>query len=147
MTVYRKSSTTHVIADDIVEGEVVNITVVVPVDATGNVTITIDGKNYTGTVTDGRAVISVAGLNPGNYTVSAFYMGDKYYNGSGNNTVYFLVKANVTVFTEYMSRGYNSGMDYEVRFIDSLGNPLVGKNVIISVGGVDYTGFNRMFSV
>ena len=45
----------------------------------------------------------------------------------------------MTIFTNITTRGYNSGMDYEARFIDSLGNPLSNRDVVISVGGVDYT--------
>ena len=139
VNVARKSSTTNVSVDDIMEGENAIVTVTVPVDATGNVVITIDGKNYTGTISGGRAVIEVAGLSPGNFTIDALYLGDKYYNESANRTISFLVNAQVTIFTNITARGYNSGMDYEVRFIDSLGNPLSDRDVVISVGGVDYT--------
>ena len=55
------------------------ITVSVPKDATGTVTITVNGKNYTAPVKDGKAVFSIPGLKAGNYTVQARYNGDDKY--------------------------------------------------------------------
>ena len=135
--VARLSSVTEVFVEDITQGDVVNVTVHVNSDATGNVTITIAGKNYTGTLDKGMVIIPVQGLVAGNYSVTALYLGDKYYNES-DDVSWFLVKANMTVFAYEMARGYNSGMDYSVYLTDDLGNPLVNTNVVISVGGVDY---------
>ena len=135
--VARLSSGTEVFVEDITQGDVLNVTVRVSGDASGNVTITIAGKNYTGTLDNGMVIIPVSGLGPGNYTVTALYLGDKYYNESSDVSS-FVVKANMTVFAYEMTRGYNSGMDYSVYLTDDLGNPLVNTNVVISVGGVDY---------
>ena len=55
------------------------ITVSVPKDATGTVTITVNGKEYTAKVKDGKAVFTVPGLKAGNYTVKAKYNGDEKY--------------------------------------------------------------------
>ena len=137
IAVARMSSDCEIFVEDISQGDVLNVTVRVTDDATGNVVITIGGKNYTGNVTDGVVLISVSGLGAGNYTIHALYLGDKYYNESVD-TSSFLVKANKTVFAYEITRGYNSGMDYSVYLTDDLGNPLVNQDVIISVGGVDY---------
>ena len=135
--VARLSSSTEVFVEDITQGDVLNVTVRVSGDASGNVTITIAGKNYTGSFDNGMVIIPVSGLGPGNYTVTALYLGDKYYNESSDVSS-FVVKANMTVFAYEMTRGYNSGLDYSVYLTDDLGNPLVNTNVVISVGGVDY---------
>ena len=138
ISVARLSSTTVVNVSDITEGEVLNVVVFVPVNATGHVNIVINGKTYTANITEGMAVISVSGLSSGSFTVYALYVGDKYYNESAGSAG-FAVYANTTVFAYEMTRGYNSGMDYEARFTDSLGRPLINTEVVISVGGVDYT--------
>ena len=65
-----------VIADDIVEGEDATIIVKLPEKATGEVTITVDGKKYTTRVVDGEAVFIVQGLTKGNYVIKASYSGD-----------------------------------------------------------------------
>lgn len=54
------------------------ITVTVPKDATGNVTIEIDGKIYTANVQNGVATFNVKGLEAGGKTVVARYLGDDY---------------------------------------------------------------------
>ena len=77
-------------SDDIKVGDDETITVTVPDDATGNVTITVDGKDYTAPVQNGKAVFTVPGLKAGNYTVDAKYSGDDKYvprNATGNFTV------------------------------------------------------------
>ena len=61
------------------EGEPVEITVTVPGDATGDVVVSVGGKNYTAPVKDGKAVVSVDGLTPGDHTIAVEYIGDDNY--------------------------------------------------------------------
>jgi hypothetical protein len=73
-------------SQDIYVGDDEKITVTLPEDATGNVTITVDGKKYTADVKNGKAVFSVPGLKAGKYTVDAKYSGDdKYLPTSGSD--------------------------------------------------------------
>ena len=55
------------------------ITVTVPEDATGNVTIEVEGKNYTEPVKDGKAVFAIPGLKVGSHDIKAYYSGDDKY--------------------------------------------------------------------
>ena len=56
------------------------INVVLPDDATGNVTVNVDGKEFTAPVKNGKATITVTGLEPGKYTADVKYSGnDQYY--------------------------------------------------------------------
>ena len=50
-----------------------------PEDATGNVTVTVDGKEYTAPVEDGKATVSVPGLPAGDYIADVAYSGDDKY--------------------------------------------------------------------
>jgi hypothetical protein len=50
--------------------------VTVPKDATGNVTVTIDGKSYSAPIKDGVAVIEIDNLTAGNKSVTVEYAGD-----------------------------------------------------------------------
>ena len=61
------------------EGEPVEITVTVPADATGDVVVSVGGKNYTAPVKDGKAVVSVDSLTPGDHTIAVEYLGDDNY--------------------------------------------------------------------
>ena len=79
-------------ADDILEGEDAVVVVNVPKDATGTVTITVDGKQYVETVKNGRAVFTVPGLTKGDYDIDASYSGDRKYDANDTLTdieVYF----------------------------------------------------------
>ncbi|WP_298519641.1 Ig-like domain-containing protein [uncultured Methanobrevibacter sp.] len=66
-------------------GDVVKVVVSVPSDATGTVTIGVNGKKYTNYVEDGKAVFEISGLKKGDYNVEASYSGDKKYEA--NNTI------------------------------------------------------------
>ena len=70
----------------------VNSTVVVdlPEDATGTVTVEIDGENYTANVTKGTAKVNIPGLGVGEYNITTTYSGDAKYDlmtKKGNITV------------------------------------------------------------
>ena len=82
--------------DPIGSGKKLHIVVKLPVDATGTVSIVIDGKKYTSPVKAGKALFDIEGLAAGKYDVTAYYSGDdKYYldqikltvtvNDNGNN--------------------------------------------------------------
>ena len=58
-----------------------------PKDATGNVIVTINGKNYTGTIVDGKVVLDIKDLPAGNYTSIVYYLGDKNYTNSTKTIV------------------------------------------------------------
>ena len=65
---------------DIIEGENATVTVVVPDDGTGEVIITIDGKEYKGSVDNGVAKVVIPDLKEGTYKVVTFYTGDNKYD-------------------------------------------------------------------
>ena len=52
-----------------------------PVDASGNFTVSIGGKEYNMSVVDGKANITVEGLSDGSYPVVVSYSGDSRYAG------------------------------------------------------------------
>ncbi len=68
-------------SEHIYVGDNATITVTLPSDATGNVTIFINKNNYdTKPIVNGSATFTVSGLAFGNYTVDANYTGDRKYN-------------------------------------------------------------------
>ena len=68
-----------VISPDIKVGEDGKITVTVPEDATGTITIKVNGKTYTKPVRNGKAVFTVPGLEEGIHSIRAYYSGDDRY--------------------------------------------------------------------
>ena len=67
-------------------GEDGTVVVTLPSDATGTVTIDVDGKQYTAQVKDGKAVFKVPGLDKGKHKVSVFYSGDSKYAANETTT-------------------------------------------------------------
>jgi hypothetical protein len=57
-----------------------------PEDATGSLIVTVDGKSYTADLVNGKATVSVPGLEDGNHNVTVKYTGDKNYAGFTKNT-------------------------------------------------------------
>ena len=64
---------------DITVGEDGVITVTVPSDATGTITIEIGGRTYTQEIVNGTAVFVVPGLSEGEHDITAYYSGDDRY--------------------------------------------------------------------
>ena len=57
--------------------------IVLPSDASGNVTVSVDGKEFNATVVNGTAVIQLDNVTPGTHEVEVIYSGDdKYANGT-----------------------------------------------------------------
>ena len=54
------------------------ITVDVPKDAGGDVSVVVDGKEVPGEVSDGKVIVDISDLAPGNHSVEVIYDGDKY---------------------------------------------------------------------
>ena len=89
-TVSSINASISVDSSDIQVGDDETITVILPDDATGNVTVEIDGVNYTEPVEDGKAVVPIHDLPAGDKTAKVYYSGDDNYNPS-ENTVSFTV--------------------------------------------------------
>ena len=63
---------------DIEEGSTAHVAITLPSDATGKVTVSLNGQNYTATVHGGQASVDVSGLKAGDYGVKVTY------DGAGN---------------------------------------------------------------
>jgi len=85
-------SVVNVTADDIYVGEDAIIKVSLTPDATGNVTLTINGKKYTVNITDGKGHLTVPGLKAGLKNVTVKYEGDEHYLPSENSTTFNVKK-------------------------------------------------------
>ena len=90
--VTRNTPEVSIDSQDINVGDMETITVTVPKDATGNVTITVAGKTYNAPVKDGKAVFNVPGLKAGNYAVDARYNGDDKYDSLDVNGTFTVSK-------------------------------------------------------
>ena len=83
--------------DNITYGEITVIGVnLYDINATGNVTVTIDGVSNTSSVTGGKAQITIANLDAGvNKNITVFYTGDDTYFNKTGGSVFTIAKSNL----------------------------------------------------
>ena len=121
-------------ADDIYVGEDALIKVSVTPNATGNVTVTVDGRNYTANITNGSAEIRIPGLKAGEYDVKVRYNGDGTYLPSDNSTSFKVKKIKPPIDVD--SQDIYVGEDEKITV--TLPEDATGK-VTITVDGRKYT--------
>ena len=116
-----------------VVGDVTTITVTVPENITGIVTIEIDGKKYNMAATAGQAVFDIEGLTAGVKTVVATYAGDDSYLSNGTTKQFNVTKraSSVNVTTSPISVG-------ETATIDIVGPAGFNGTAVVKVAGVEY---------
>ena len=95
-----------------VYGDAVTITANLPDDATGDITLTVDGIDYTVPVKDGKAVFTVESPDPDEHSVTASYPGDDKYNSasiSGTFTVQSAVIAPTGISLDKQEINFTEG--------------------------------------
>ena len=121
-----------------VKGEDLIVNVTAPADAKGNITVSVNGKDYTVPIKDGKATISIPNLGDGNYTVDVKYSGDNNYEPvekSLNATVEKAIIVSAPDVTKY----FKGSERFVVTVTDNKGTYLSNKTVVIVINGVTYT--------
>ena len=134
--VAKLASTIDIAVDNIKVGENAVIGVALPEDATGEVIISVNGKNYTVMTKYGMASVTISDLANGTYSVDAFYNGDDIYAPIKNSTAFTVSKVsdyNMTVDIADIVKGENATITVSVPE-DGTGN------VIVTINGTDYKG-------
>ncbi|MBQ9025625.1 MAG: Ig-like domain repeat protein, partial [Methanobrevibacter sp.] len=82
------------ISENIMDIEVKDGKIIVELsnDATGNVTITVAGKDYIVLIESGKAILDIPDLKPGDYDAIANYPGDIKYDSASNSTSFNIPK-------------------------------------------------------
>ena len=128
-------SSVAVNVNNIKVGEELTITVNVPSDATGDVTVSVDGKEYNVAIENGKAVKTIADLKANDYTVTVKYSGDNNYNANQNTTEFTVSKIsdyNMNITVPEFKEGVNSTINV-VLPKDATGT------VTVEIGGKNYT--------
>ena len=105
LTVSRISSNIklNITSDNIIAGVPFAVSVIVDLDATGDITLTVADKKYTAAIKDGLAVFNVTVENSGYYPVSASYDGDDKYTASQTSVVLINAAKNTPEITVNVS--------------------------------------------
>ena len=134
--VTKLASTIDIAVDNIKVGEDAVIGVALPEDATGEVIISVNGKNYTVMTKYGMASVTISDLANGTYSVDAFYNGDDIYAPIKNSTAFTVSKVsdyNMTVDIADIVKGENATITVTIPE-DGTGS------VIVTINGTDYKG-------
>ena len=124
---------------DIIEGENATVTVVVPDDGTGEVIITIDGKEYKGSVDNGVAKVVIPDLKEGTYKVVTFYTGDNKYDSMiVNGTITVNKNTKTTLTMDDVVKYFKSAQNLTAKLVDAFGNPIANATVYFTINGKVY---------
>ena len=110
-----------------------------PSDATGTLTVTVDGVPYTQTLVNGKATVSIPELSEGSHNITVTYSGDSKYASITKSSV--VVKEHIPLIkltASNLSMLYTSGKYFKVR-LTSDGKALPNQKVKITINGKTYT--------
>jgi hypothetical protein len=110
------------------------VVVVVPEDATGNVTITINGTNYTSPVVNGTATFDLTNETPGTYDITATYSGDENYTSAAADGTVTIPKYTTAMSVEVSPAGVGN----VTKVIVSVPENVTG-NVTVEIDGKTYS--------
>ena len=122
-----------IIANDIEVEKLTNITVNVPLDATGIVILNIDGVNYTANIDGGKAVFEKqTNLGVGKYNATAYFGNIKYENKTVTGVFYISMHDTpITISVDDIKVGEDAVINVTVP-------KGVSENVTIEIDGVKY---------
>ena len=126
-------STVAVNVNNIKVGEELTITVNVPSDATGDVTVSVDGKEYKVAIENGKAVKTISGLKADDYTVTVKYAGDNNYNAAVATSSFTVSKVDSTMDVTVNDIVFGGDL-----IVDAVLPDDATGEVVITVNGVDY---------
>ena len=106
-----------------------------PSDATGNITLVAGNTTYVVRLENGTAEITVNELIEGSNVVKITYSGDNKYAPRDYSSIFVI---DTKIVASDMTRGYNSGVDYQVKIVDNKGNPLKNMNVTFTINNKKY---------
>lgn len=105
---------------------------------TGEVTLEINGKNYTTNVTEGKGTFDIPNdLEPGKYTITATIPESENYNSATDSENFTLI--DIILDVEDLTKYYGNDGKLNITIRDTLGNPLANQTVYITINGVTYT--------
>ena len=126
-------SSVAVNVNNIKVGEELTITVNVPSDATGDVTVSVDGKEYKVAIENGKAVKTISDLKADDYTVTVKYSGDNNYNAAVAASSFTVSKVDSTMDVTVNDMVFGGDLTVDAVLPDDATG-----EVVITVNGVDY---------
>ena len=131
-TIYDKDM--QVSSSDINVGEYEVIMVVLPKDAGGSISTTINNVEYSMMVNKGIANMIIPGLTYGNYNIEVIYSGDSHYNSVRGKTS-FVVKKTADLSAPDVTKYYHGPERFVVTLKDLNGKAISDAQIKITING------------
>ena len=109
--------------------------------ATGNLTVTVNNKNYTKELVDGKATVDINDLPAGTYNAVITYSGDDNFAPISKNTSVTIKSAILAtkLSAPKVTATYNVAKKLVITLKDANGKVLAGKKVSVKVGSISKT--------
>ena len=121
---------------DIACDENAEISIVLPKNATGTITVKIDKNAYSSSLYNGCCLIVFPKLESGNYSAEISYSGDDSYL---SNKTEFSIHVKSALLNAYdMTRAQNSDYDYQIKLTDENGNAISNKLISFKIMSNQY---------
>ena len=114
------------------------LTVAVPENATGNVTLTIGNETFVAPIKDGVASFDLSDVPAGDYNATVTYPGDDKYAGF-DLICPVSIENDFFITAENLTKYYHGPERFVVNLTDSKGNPIANANISIYINGRNYT--------
>ena len=120
---------------EILYGDSIEVTPILLGGGTGNITYILDGGEFIVQMpVDGKLTLS--NLTAGKHILFANYTGDANHASACVNVT---IVVSTNIIASDMTRGYNSGLDYQIKVVGINGKPVSDKNVEIIINGKVYS--------
>ena len=128
-----------IIPTDVKFGEKCTITVDLPSDATGNVTLTIDGKKHTAEVKNSTVTLSIPPLTVGVHNITTTYSGDSKYDPNTQEGSITILPNDVIIAADDVVMLYHDGTRLVAKLTDTFKNPLTNTSLFFKLNGIVYS--------
>ena len=114
------------------------LTVTVPENVTGNVTLTVGNETLVAPIENGVATFDLSDVPARDYNATVSYPGDDKYTGF--DVVYPLsIEGDFIITAEDLTKYFHGPERFVVNLTDSKGNPIANANISIYINGRNYT--------
>ena len=142
LNVAKATPTLNITINDIKYGEILNITAtltgVYNTKLNGNITLTINNKQYIIEVIDGEGTLTGVELSVGSYNFNATWSGDNNYNSTMDSGSFNVSKMDLSILAENIIMIYHDGTRLIAILTDCHGNPIANEIIYFTVNGVTY---------
>ena len=128
-----------VMDNTVIENVSNTISIKLPSDSTGNLTVYVDNKTFSEKLVNGSVTVTINDLRPGTYNVDVVYSGDNRYASISKNITVTIDKIPTALFSSNIITNYGNSAKMVATLKDNNNNLLSGKNINILLNGVKYT--------